>query len=468
MMTGFQKAALEMRQTGVWKYQASLIAGDTVILLTAFRLGMEYWWWKVGLHDQAFLRTQLVSIAVCLLALMLFNLYDIRTNYGSRPSFTISQLFVAILAAGIGLSGLFYFLPDLKLPRGVLLIQTVLAVPLLFTWRAGFYRFRQTMATPNRVLIIGTGQAGQAAVELLKARGSEYHVVGHITDRPILPRREVEGYPILGRAEDLSALVGSHMVTTLVMTGVGSAQITAALLQCRMKGVIVRDLLTLSEQVAGKILLDYVRDSWFVYAPGFLILRVRMFQQMKRITDVICAAIGLAFAAPLLVLASVLIVMESRGPLFFQQKRVGQNEQIFTVLKLRTMRRQTDMRSPYTQENDSRVTPVGGILRFLRIDEIPQMWNVLKGDMSFIGPRAEWDILVSEYNEKIPYYPLRHVVKPGITGWAQVNYPYGSSVYDAQKKLEFDLYYIKNMSLALDVKILLKTVSVVLFGKGVR
>ena len=258
------------------------------------------------------------------------------------------------------------------------------------------------------------------------------------------------------------------MVTTLVMTGVGSAQITAALLKCRMKGIMVRDLLTLSEQVAGKILLDYVRDSWFVYAPGFLILRVRIFQQMKRITDVLCAAIGLAFAAPLLALASVLIVMESRGPLFFRQKRVGQNEQIFTVLKLRTMRRQTDMRSPYTQENDSRVTPIGGLLRFLRIHEIPQMWNVLKGDMSFIGPRAEWDILVRDYNDKIPYYPLRHVVKPGITGWAQVNYPYGSSVYDAQKKLEFDLYYIKNMSLALDVKILLKTVSVVLFGKGVR
>src|SRR5207249_4139367 len=190
MMTGFQKAETAMRQTGTWKYQASLIAGDTLILLTAFRLGLEYWWWKVGLHDQAFLLTQLVSIAVCLLALVLFNLYDLQTNYGSRPSFTMSQLSVAMLAAGIGLSGIFYFLPDLKLPRGVLLIQTVLAMPLLFTWRAGFYRFRQTMATPNRVLIIGTGQGGQAAVELLQARGSEYQVVGHIADRPVLHRQE--------------------------------------------------------------------------------------------------------------------------------------------------------------------------------------------------------------------------------------------------------------------------------------
>ena len=228
------------------------------------------------------------------------------------------------------------------------------------------------------------------------------------------------------------------------------------------------DLIVLSEQIAGRILLKNVRDSWFVYAPGFLLLHHRMYQRIKRITDIACAGIGLILASPLLVVTAILVAVESPGPVFFRQTRVGQDERLFVVLKFRTMKWGGETQSPYTAKNDPRVTLLGRILRFLRIDEIPQMWNVLKGEMSFIGPRAEWDILVKEYNEKIPYYSLRHVVKPGITGWAQVNYPYGNSVVDAYRKLEYDLYYVKNMSFALDLRILVKTVSVVILGKGAR
>jgi len=212
--------------------------------------------------------------------------------------------------------------------------------------------------------------------------------------------------------------------------------------------------------------LKHVRDSWFVYAPGFLLLHHSMFRRIKRITDVACAGIGLVLASPLLVVAGILVALESPGQLFYRQSRVGQNEVLFSALKFRTMKGGDETQSPYTAKNDPRVTLIGRVLRFLRIDEFPQMWNVLKGEMSFIGPRAEWDILVKEYKEKIPYYSLRHVVKPGITGWAQVNYPYGSSVEDAYKKLEYDLYYVKNMSFGLDLRILFKSVSVVLMGKG--
>jgi len=232
-----------------------------------------------------------------------------------------------------------------------------------------------------------------------------------------------------------------------------------------MEGVFVSDLLTLGEELTGRILLEYARGSWFVFAPGFLILHHQAFQRVKRLTDIACAMAGFILASPILLVAALLIKLESRGPVFFLQTRVGQNEQLFEAVKLRTMAIGSNARSPYTAERDPRITRVGRILRFLRIDEIPQMWNVLKGEMSFIGPRAEWDILVNEYKEKIPYYSVRHVVKPGITGWAQVNYPYGRSLGDAVRKLEFDLYYAKNMSMALDLRILFRTISVVMLGE---
>jgi lipopolysaccharide/colanic/teichoic acid biosynthesis glycosyltransferase len=167
-----------------------------------------------------------------------------------------------------------------------------------------------------------------------------------------------------------------------------------------------------------------------------------------------------------MLIAMALIKIETRGPVFYRQTRVGQNEQPFTVLKLRTMRTDSEKGSLYTAQNDPRVTRIGRMLRLWRIDEIPQMWNVLKGDMSFVGPRAEWELLVREYQDKIPYYSFRHMAKPGITGWAQVNYPYGSSVGDAVRKLEYDLYYLKHMSVALDLKIIFKTITVVLLGQG--
>ena len=457
-----------MYRTGSWKHQIILIGGDAAILLGAFHLALQYWWWKVGPNAGDFFPTALVSLGVYLLTLSMFDLYDIQKNYRSQQASTLTHILGAVVMAGVGLSGLFYLMPGVKLPRSSFFIQMGLAIPLLYLWRINFWRLRQEMLIPKRVLIVGTGEDGQTALDLLKRFGTEYHVVGFIDDDPDRQIRTIGGHAVLGGADALSLLVQEHDVQGIIMA-IAKAEgesLIRATLQCRMKGVFVSDLITVSEQVAGKILLKHVRDSWFVYAPGFLLLHRRMFRRIKRMTDIACAGIGLILASPLLVIAAILVAAESPGPVFFRQTRVGQNERLFAALKFRTMKGGDETQSLYTAKNDPRVTLIGRVLRFLRIDEIPQMWNVLKGEMSFIGPRAEWDILVKEYKEKIPYYSLRHVVKPGITGWAQVNYPYGSSVEDAYKKLEYDLYYVKNMSFALDIRILLKTVSVVLMGKG--
>lgn len=471
-----------MYRVGSWKYQGILVGGDALLLTGSYFLAIQYWWLKEGPEAEGFIPAAVLSVGVYLLALAIFDLYEIRTNYQGFKASTMVRVLGAVLLTGIGLSVLFYLMPRVKFPRGVFLIQMALAIPLLFLWRINFWRLREDSLVPTRVLIVGAGEAGQEALGVLTRFGSEYRVVGFVDDEPgkhthLVQCRDgmivtnTSSSEILGGSRDLLALTRKHRVDGIVVALGGPKQqkLIQATLQCRMEGVFVSDLLTLGEELTGRILVQYTRDSWFVFAPGFLILHHRTFQRFKRLTDLACALTGLILTSPVLLAAAALIKLDSKGPVLFRQTRVGQNERLFTALKLRTMAHAAHHApSPYTAEDDPRVTRCGRVLRFLRIDEIPQMWNVLKGDMSFIGPRAEWDILAKEYKEKIPYYSIRHVVKPGITGWAQVNYPYGSSVEDTARKLEYDLYYVKNMSAALDIRILFKTVSVVLMGKGSR
>jgi exopolysaccharide biosynthesis polyprenyl glycosylphosphotransferase len=213
-----------------------------------------------------------------------------------------------------------------------------------------------------------------------------------------------------------------------------------------------------------KIPLYRLNQTW-LFQEGFQIAREPVFHRLKRMSDIVLAGLGLLLFAPFFPFVAAAIWLDNRGPVFFHQTRVGRNRVLFEASKLRTMRPHSDA-IPYTRENDARVTRVGRFLRSTRLDEVPQLWNVLRGDMSLIGPRAEWLKLVIEYEEKIPCYHFRHLVKPGITGWAQVNYPYGASLEDTHRKLEYDLYYIRYFSFVLDASIVLKTIQVMLFGKG--
>jgi len=234
----------------------------------------------------------------------------------------------------------------------------------------------------------------------------------------------------------------------------------------RLAGIRIYDLTEFWELHLRKVPVLHLTAGWVVLSHGFQLLHDPISLRIKRLSDIVLAAIGLLIGLPFMLMTAIAVKLTSVGPILFSQKRIGAKGVAFTVLKFRTMRVGADRGNKYTQIGDSRITPVGGFLRKSRLDELPQLWNILRGDMSFIGPRAEWTKCVEDYEHVIPFYHLRHVVKPGLTGWAQVNYPYGASVEDALEKLQYDLWYIKHHSLFLDLRIILKTIRVVLFGMG--
>jgi sugar transferase (PEP-CTERM system associated) len=239
------------------------------------------------------------------------------------------------------------------------------------------------------------------------------------------------------------------------------------LLDCRLRGVRVEEGIAFSEQLEGRVTVDYLRPSSLIFANGFR--RSQIIKQLKRYFDIGASLLTLIFSFPCLLAISIAIYWESKGPIFYRQERVGQDGRIFSLLKFRSMRVDAEGDKPvWAGVNDLRVTRVGKIIRKLRLDEIPQVINVLKGEMSFVGPRPERPFFTEKLTHEIPFYTHRHTVKPGITGWAQICYPYGASVQDAHNKLEYDLYYIKHMSPYLDFMILLETIKTVLFGRGSR
>ena len=241
------------------------------------------------------------------------------------------------------------------------------------------------------------------------------------------------------------------------------------LLQAKLGGRMVVDIRSFYEHVVQRLPLSQINEEWLLLSEGFSLNTRGSLRRLKRALDVLISLLLLIPAAPVMVLTALAIRLESPGPVIYRQDRVGLHEKEFTVYKFRSMRTDAEKHGAvWASANDSRVTRVGRLIRKVRIDELPQIWNILKGDMSFIGPRPERMAFVSRLKEQIPYYSLRHTVKPGLTGWAQVCYPYGASEEDARHKLEYDLYYIKNMSILLDMHIIFKTVGVVLFPRGAR
>jgi exopolysaccharide biosynthesis polyprenyl glycosylphosphotransferase len=247
-------------------------------------------------------------------------------------------------------------------------------------------------------------------------------------------------------------------------------ELAESLTRLRFQGIRILTMPDLCSQLLEELPLDTLSDTWFSFATGFNLLHERIFRKIKRLSDIVIACAGLLITLPLSLLAAIAIKLESRGPVLFRQGRVGWKEMPFTLLKFRSMREdaESDGIPRWARAEDPRVTRVGRILRTLHIDEIPQMINVLVGEMSFVGPRPERPAFVEQLKERIPFYSLRHHLPPGITGWAQVNYPYGASVEDAKRKLQFDLYYVRHASPTLDLRILLRTARVVLFRRGSR
>ena len=367
----------------------------------------------------------------------------------------------------------YYLVPALKLERGVLLVFLPLAFLSVLAWHTTHRWVGGRDALADTVLILGTGHgAQQLAVEMLSRAPLGYQVVGFLGEHPAEVGRRLVNPSVIGTLDELPRIVAAHGVTRIVVAledRRGRLPIEE-LLRCRVSGVQVEDAPTFYEHLTGKILLSDLRPSWLVFSPGFSRPR-RLMRASKRVVEFVFAVLLLAVAIPVLAVLALLIRLDSPGPVFYRQQRVGERGRIFHLYKLRTMREDAEANTGpvwASPGRDARITRMGRFLRTMRLDELPQLINVVRGEMGFVGPRPERPHFVEQLRKVIPYYDERHSARPGITGWAQVKFGYGSTIEDSERKLQFDLYYIKNMSLLLDLAIIVDTVKVVIVGRGAR
>jgi sugar transferase (PEP-CTERM system associated) len=381
------------------------------------------------------------------------------------------RLSVGLTMGAVVLAVVYYVLPPLTLGRGMLAASVLLALGLLVASRTVFRNSVGEEAFRRRVIVLGAGRkAAELAALEHSDEGLNFRILGFVPapgDEPV-----VESARFMDAQGSLAEFMRRHEADEIVVAMDERRQglPMRALLECRLKGFSVVDALVFMERETGKVRLDMLHPSWFIFSEGFSRSYVRV--SLRRFFDVVAAVIMLVLTAPLMLVAALAIWLESgfRGPVLFEQLRVGLDGHPFLLKKFRSMVPNAEAVTGPTWcgQDDPRITCVGRVLRKFRIDELPQLFNVIMGEMSFVGPRPERPEFVDELGRQIPFYSERHVVKPGITGWAQLRYPYGASAEDAREKLQYDLYYAKNQSLLFDFAILLQTAEVVLWGKGVR
>lgn len=437
---------------------------EAVVLLLSMVLGFGL---RLDEDPTVFSVTHGLAFAgVMLLVMTAFGLYD-RHDWPFRITVQkVLSSYLVTLAIG---AVVFYFLPEATIGRGIFALASVFALVGLLLVRYGAHRAAMLRVPSGRVLVVGDGPEAEEVVELLRTprRGRAARFTAQV--RVGAPCQASDGNTL--SAKDLPRIVKQRRVAEIVVAlreRRGGYEPLEQLLLCRLMGVRVLDLSSFFERELGLVKLAHLRTSWLIYGSGFDQGRLRAF--VKRSFDLLASSTLLLVASPVMVITAIAIKLESEGPVLFRQERVRAGGVPFEMLKFRSMRQdaEKDGKPRWASAADDRITRVGRIIRRLRIDELPQLLNVFKGDMSLVGPRPERPFFVSQLLEEIPYYALRHNVKPGITGWAQVRLQYGASTEDAKYKLEYDLYYVKNHSLFLDLMILFETVQVVLLGKGAR
>jgi sugar transferase (PEP-CTERM system associated) len=446
---------------GIMEFVLLLFSADLAWLLRAHQIN-----WSPGARINRMV--PLLSFAVALqMSMIAVGAYAHEALQSVR--FAIARLLVAISLGVIALSVIYFILPGTTLWRSNSLYAMAIAFVLLTITRAALTRLFGSDAFKRRVLILGAGQRALRLTNLAREFESGYMVVGHVdmNDCPSVIPTAINRDHIANLTDHVSILTASEVV--LAIEERRNSMPLADLVRLRTAGVHVNEVSSFLERETGRIDLRSTNPSWLIFSDGFSSGR-RISSLLKRIFDVAASLLLLAIAFPLIIVGALAVKLDSRGPAFFRQRRVGLYGQDFEIMKLRSMRTdaEADGKAKWAQENDPRITRIGQLLRKSRIDELPQIWSVLKGDMSFVGPRPERPEFVSDLEDKLTYYAERHMVKPGITGWAQINYPYGASLQDARAKLEYDLYYAKNYTPFLDILILLQTLRVVLWPEGAR
>lgn len=408
--------------------------------------------------------------AVLIVAMVALGLYHVRLPTGWLGR--LDRQSVAFVFGWVALTVLYYAFPQAYLGRGVLGIALILGYLVVVLWRMAFLAFVDADLFRRRIVMLGAGQRAEAVVREMRRKIDRrgFMILGYV---PVgLDPVAVPASALLHPGQSLCQWARRLGVDEIVVgpdNRRGTLQIDA-LLECRQAGIDVTELAEFFEREAGTIQMDPTNPSWLVFSEGFHNSGLQ--RTLKRGFDVMMAVLLLLLAWPFMLLTALAIRFESgrRAPVLYRQQRVGESGRTFDLIKFRSMRidAEHDGVARWAANNDDRVTRVGRIIRKTRLDELPQLWNVFHGDMSVIGPRPERPQFVDDFNVRIRYYPLRHCIKPGLTGWAQLRYPYGSSFEDAVEKLKFDLFYVKNHNIVFDMAILIQTVEVVLFGRGAR
>jgi len=405
----------------------------------------------------------------CLTAFYLFDLYDFIVMHDRRE--LMLRLVQALGLAWIALALSFYAYPRLMLGRGVSLIALPMALALMVGWRISIHWFLGHPDFGERILIVGAGDlAVEVAREVLDRPDAGYRIVGFVgTDSEMLGKSLINPR-VIGLTEDLDEIVKREGIDRIVVAmGERRGQLpTDKLLKLSLAGdVSIEEGATFYERVTGRVSLNMIRPSWLIFTGRGRQARLAAFTRSG--VHRLVAFAGAVLSVPLVVLTAILIKIDSRGPVFYKQERVGKNGRPFVLTKFRSMELDAEKAGPvWANKGDERTTRVGRIIRKIRVDEIPQFWNIMRGEMNFVGPRPERPHFVAQLAQEIPYYEQRHLIAPGLTGWAQINYPYGASIEDARQKLQYDLFYIKNHSLFLDAIILFETIKIILFGRGAQ
>jgi sugar transferase (PEP-CTERM system associated) len=378
------------------------------------------------------------------------------------------ELLVRILqglgASSVILATMYFVFPKLVIGQGVVTVAALLAVIGVGTWRVAFTWASAHVAKRRRFLLLGGTAGALNLARELAASGAE--IVGVVDSEPCA---NPSPHALIGTVDDIPAIVRARAVDRVIVSMAdarGKLPMTT-LLQMKLDGVRFDHLASVYEEYTGKIAVENLRPSWLIFTEGFRKSHIRI--AVKRAVDVLIASVSLVLLSPVLAVVAIAVKLSSKGPVLYHQQRVGQHGRLFYVHKFRSMREDAERHTGPVWARpggDDRVTPIGSFLRRARLDELPQIWNILLGQMSVVGPRPERPPFVTSLTEQIPFYAQRHVVKPGLTGWSQVRYTYGASVEDAMEKLQYDLFYIKHMSLSFDLLIVLQTVKTVLLRQG--
>ncbi len=437
-----------------------LLAGDLAWHLRAAQIGIDSGYW----YDRVF---PILGFAfVCSLSMVAIGLYSPEAL--RSPRYAFARSLVALSIAGIALAVIDFMLPTMGFWRSTLLYALGLAAVMIGVIRVGLSHAVDRERFKRRVVVLGAGTRAARLKLLAEQEDSGFVITSFIAMNEA--HRTLPEAIARDQIGDLGAHVarlrGAELV--LALEERRNALPLADLLRVRTRGIPVHDVSSFLERETGRVDLDTLNPSWLIFSEGFSAGRLWS-SIAKRSFDIAVGTLLLVVSLPVIALFAVLVKLDSKGPAFFRQQRVGLYGRPFSVLKLRSMRTDAEKDgAKWASVNDPRITRLGRFIRKVRIDELPQTWSVIRGEMSFVGPRPEVPHFVNDLEDKLPYYAERHMVKPGITGWAQINYPYGASIEDARHKLEYDLYYAKNYTPFLDLLILLQTLRVILFPEGAR